>query len=174
MRRVVVDVACRYYFPPPGIDARGRWAWQRNQHRLYIEIPEVEGEESSTALPVPFFGYNGACPWFLTMGFRSGRLGYLLRSPDGFSLDWQEWRESQLWTQVKFDPFGPYPGDAVEREDWMRGGWWFRYRMPHADNDILSHIVAKLDAIEAYGSTGQEIERLRRDVIMHMLGEPVA
>lgn len=180
MRKTLVYLACRYWFPPPGTDMTGggRWDWQRNEHHLWLDIPSEPGEASHIVLPAPFFGYNVAYTWVLLLERRhDGRLWFQLREPQGYAYDWAEWRESALWTQFTFNPLGFPPGERSRLGDWFRGPWWFRWRTPGAEHDIMSVVVKKLDLIDQYAdhpeSARREIDRLRRAITLHALGGPV-
>lgn len=155
-----VEFAARFWYPGQG--GTGEWGWQRAAQTLWVDLPGP-GQSATILLPAPMFSYNSAS--HVCLELNNNNVRFTLDSYIMF--DWTPWHTTSLWTQHTFDP-----GWSGERPH--RGGWWLRYRCPNATGPTELTIAA-LNRLAEHGDPAvvAEVQRLRRELVLHHLGRPV-
>lgn len=183
-----IDLACRYWFPRrdrPVRYERGQrlpveddWRWHRHAESLYVDIPTEPGKEVSLHLPAPFFTWSAADHHRLRFTRLASGETVMVFDMNAMRV-WgpAEWRPSELWQQITFDP----PGND---EFPNRGPWWLRYRAPEARDlngrmlSTLGRITAltnrdgrdSVDDADAIDQIRDAAEEMRRELYLAALG----
>ncbi len=154
--RIPVEMATRWQAGP---------AWHRHQGVVWMERPDPH-VLIQQVLPAPMFTLNSSLPYYIRVSQTpSGMRFDLLDTWGGPIVRDVEWRESRLWSQVIFQPY-----DQVNP-------WWFRWRVPDAEHNLMTRIWDTIEAIDARPDdpfmVRQEIAQLRREMVLDRIGAPV-
>lgn len=154
MRRIPIEFEARFWMPSEGWSRHNvtPWRWYRVRQTLYADV----GPDIATTLNLPpgMFSFNSASYVRVTLDHGMIRLDL-----DSYTvIPWTQWRETALWSEIKFDP-------KMERESRQ---WSLRWRCPEAPNNLWAKVYSYLETVDDPAG-----KQLRREITLHMLGASV-